>query len=151
MTSYNPFENLDDALFHDCGNEESCQKDIGEVSLAEGLNETFLPTFPFEEDEVVQSFEEVISSDIDEIMEQPLNIVDDHIDGFIQVGRLIWDFGNFIFYRDRIYNIEGSSQAKGIELSSSEDWFACMSNSDVWKPSDDMVTDLFFPFKDDLS
>jgi hypothetical protein len=24
VMSYNPFENIDDALFHDCGNEESC-------------------------------------------------------------------------------------------------------------------------------
>ena len=24
MMSYNPFENFDDALFHDCGNEEKC-------------------------------------------------------------------------------------------------------------------------------
>ena len=37
MMSYNPFENFDDALFHDCGNEENCPKDIDEVSLAEGL------------------------------------------------------------------------------------------------------------------
>jgi hypothetical protein len=34
MTSYNPFENFDDALFHDCGNEEKCQKDLHEFSLA---------------------------------------------------------------------------------------------------------------------
>jgi hypothetical protein len=88
MMSYNPFENFDDALFHDCGNEESCQKDIDEVSLAEGLSKTLLSTVPFEEDEVVQSCEEVINSyDADEIMEQPLDIVDDHIDDFIQIGR----------------------------------------------------------------
>jgi len=31
MKSYNPFENFDDALFHDCGNEENCQKDHDEV------------------------------------------------------------------------------------------------------------------------
>jgi hypothetical protein len=36
MISYNPFENFDDALFHDYGNEENCQKDLDEVSLAEG-------------------------------------------------------------------------------------------------------------------
>jgi hypothetical protein len=24
MMSYNPFENFDDALFHDCGNEKNC-------------------------------------------------------------------------------------------------------------------------------
>jgi hypothetical protein len=47
MMSYNPFENFDDALFHDCGNEENFQKDLDEVSLAEGLNETLLSDFPF--------------------------------------------------------------------------------------------------------
>jgi hypothetical protein len=52
MMSYNPFENFDDALFHDFGNEENCQKDLDEVSLAEGLNETLLSDFPFEENEV---------------------------------------------------------------------------------------------------
>ena len=31
MMSYDPFENFDDALFHDCGNEENCQKDHDEV------------------------------------------------------------------------------------------------------------------------
>jgi hypothetical protein len=84
MMSYNPFENFDDALFHDFGNEENFQKDIDEVYLTEGLSETLLSTVPFEEDEVVQSFEEVINShDTDEIMEQPPDIVDDHIDDFI--------------------------------------------------------------------
>jgi hypothetical protein len=89
MMSYNPFENFDDALFHDCGNEENFQKDLDEVSLAEGMNETLLSTIPFEEDEVVQSCEEVINFyDADEIMKQPPDIVDDHIDDFIQVGNV---------------------------------------------------------------
>jgi hypothetical protein len=57
----------------------------------------------------------------------------------------------FIFDRDPIYDIEGSSQAKGVELSSSEDWSSCVYDSDVWKPDDDMVTYLFHPFEDDLS
>jgi hypothetical protein len=48
MMSYNPFENFDYALFHDCGNEEKCQRDLHKVSLAEGLNGTFLSAFPFE-------------------------------------------------------------------------------------------------------
>jgi hypothetical protein len=54
MMSYNPFENFNDALFHDFGNEENCQKDLNEVSLAEGLNETHIFVFPFEENEVLQ-------------------------------------------------------------------------------------------------
>jgi hypothetical protein len=117
MMSYNPFENFDDALFHDCGNEENCQKDLDEVSLAEGLNETLLSTFPFEENEVIQSCEEVINSyDADEFMEQPSDIVDDHIDDFIQVGRRRWDVGCFIIDRDPIYDIEGSSQEKGLKF-----------------------------------
>jgi len=53
MMNYNPFENFQDVLFHDCGNEENCQKDLDEVFLAEGLNETLSSTVPFEEDEVI--------------------------------------------------------------------------------------------------
>jgi hypothetical protein len=83
-------------------------------------------------------------------MEQPSNIVDEHIDDFIQVGRRRWDVGCFIIDRDPIYDIKGSSQAKGVEMSFSEDWPPCMYDSYVWKPSDDMVTNLFFPFDDDL-
>jgi hypothetical protein len=84
MMSCNPFDNFDDALFHDCGNDENCQKDLNEVSLAEGLNETLLSSFPFEENEVIQSCEEVISSyGADEFVEQPSDIVDEHIDDFI--------------------------------------------------------------------
>jgi hypothetical protein len=84
MMSFNPFENFDDALFHECGNGENFQMDLDEVSLAKGLKETLSSTIPFEEDDVIQSCEEVIKFyDGDEIMEQPLDIVDDHIDDFI--------------------------------------------------------------------
>jgi hypothetical protein len=122
MISYNPFENFDDSLFHDYGNEENCQKDLDEVSLAEGLNENLLSAFLFEENEVIQSCEEVISSyDADKFMEQPSDIVDERIDDFIQVGRRRWDVGCFIIDRDPIYDIEGSSQAKGVEMSYLED------------------------------
>jgi hypothetical protein len=48
MMSYNPFENFDDSLFHDFGNEQNYQKDIDEVSLVEGMNETLLSGLPFE-------------------------------------------------------------------------------------------------------
>jgi hypothetical protein len=113
MMSYNPFENFDDALFHECGNEENCQRDLDEVSLVEGLNETLLSTFPSEENEVLQSCEEIISSyDVDEFVEQLSDIVDDHIDDFIQVGRHRWDVGCFIIDRDPIYDIKGSSQVE---------------------------------------
>jgi hypothetical protein len=101
MMIYNPFENFDDALFHDCGNEEKIQKDLDEVSLAEGLNKTLSSIVPFEEDEVIQSCEEVINFyDANEIMEQPPDTFDHHIDDFIQIGRCRWDLGCFIFYED---------------------------------------------------
>jgi hypothetical protein len=53
MMSCTPFENFDDALFHDFGNEENCQKDLNEASLAEGLNETSIYSFHFEENDVI--------------------------------------------------------------------------------------------------
>jgi hypothetical protein len=56
---YNPLENFDDALFHDCGNEENCPKDLDEVSLAEGFKEALSYSFPFEENKVIQPCEEV--------------------------------------------------------------------------------------------
>jgi hypothetical protein len=49
-------------------------------------------------------------------MKEPLDLVD----MFIQTGRRRWDVGCVIFYGDPIYDIEGSSQAEGVELSSSE-------------------------------
>jgi hypothetical protein len=78
------------------------------------LNETLLYAFPFEEVEVVQSYEEVIIFyDAYELMEQPPDIVGNHIDEFIQVGRCRWDVGCFIIDRDPIYNIEASFRAPG--------------------------------------
>jgi hypothetical protein len=59
-------------------------------------------------------------------------------------------FGCFIFYRDPIYDIEGSSQIKGLSCHHQRIWFSYY-DSYIWKPGDDMVTDLFIPFKDDLS
>jgi hypothetical protein len=59
--------------------------------------------------------------------------------------------GCFIIDRDLIYDIEGISQAEGVEISSSEDWPPCMYDSDIWHPSDEIVTDLFCPFEDELS
>jgi hypothetical protein len=53
MMSYNPFDNFDDALFRECGNEENFKKDLDEVSLVEDLNETLSSTVHFEEDEVI--------------------------------------------------------------------------------------------------
>jgi hypothetical protein len=84
MMSYKPFENFDDSLFYDYGNEENYQKDLDEIYLAEGLNETLLSSLPFEENEFQKSFEEVIISyDANEFMEKTSHIVEDHIDDFI--------------------------------------------------------------------
>jgi hypothetical protein len=151
MMSYNPYENFDDALFHDCGNEENFQKDLDEVSLAEDLNETLSSIVPFEEDEFIQLCEEVINFyDVDEIMEQPPDTVDDHIDDFIQIGRCKWDLGCFIFYGDPIYDIEGTSQIKDTKSISSEYFFLQPDGPYMYQPYD-MVTNLFHIFKDDLT
>jgi hypothetical protein len=54
-----------------------------------------------EEDEVVKPCEEIISSiDTGKFMEQPSDIVDQHIDDFIHVGRHRWDMGCFTFDGD---------------------------------------------------
>ena len=61
----------------------------------------------------------VIFSHTDGIMKETLDMVNEHIETFIQTRRYTWDFVHFIFDRDPIYNIEGSSQVKEVELSSS--------------------------------
>jgi hypothetical protein len=58
---------------------------------------------------------------VDGLVKEPLDMVDEHIDTFIQIDRRRWDFGCLIFDRDPIYYIEGNPQEKGFELSSSED------------------------------
>jgi hypothetical protein len=55
------------------------------------------------------------------------------------------------FYRDLIYDIEGSSREKGVEVSSSEDWYSFLYDSNVWHPDDDMVTYFFCLFEDGMS
>jgi hypothetical protein len=89
-------------------------------------------------------------SDSNDLLEDPSNVVDQYIDDFIHVGRHRWGVGCIIFYGDPIYDIEGSSQEKEFELSSSEDWSPCVYDSDVWQSDDDMVTYLFCPFEDEL-
>ena len=83
-------------------------------------------------------------------MKETLYIVYKNIDTFIHIGRHTSDFGCFIFYRDPIYEIEASSQPKGVELSSLVDWSSCIYVSDDWNPNDDMVTYLFRTFVDGL-
>jgi hypothetical protein len=43
-----------------------------------------------------------------DLMKDPLEVVDEHINTFIHIGRCIWDMNCFIFYGDPIYNIEGT-------------------------------------------
>jgi hypothetical protein len=73
-------------------------------------------------------------------------MVNDHINTFMQSGRHRWDIGHLIFYRDPIYDIEGSPQENGFELSYSEDYVSCIYDSYAWHPDDDMIISLF---KDD--
>jgi hypothetical protein len=70
--------------------------------------------------------------DADDLMEDPFDVVDQHIDDFIHVGRHRWDVVGFIFNKDPIYDVEGTSQEKGFELSSLEDWYSCVYDSNVW-------------------
>jgi hypothetical protein len=57
----------------------------------------------------------------------------------------------FIVDRDPIYDVEGSSQAEGVGVSSSEVWSSYVYGLDIWQLDDDMVIDLYHPFEDDLS
>jgi hypothetical protein len=52
----------------------------------------------------------------DDLMKDPLEMVDDHIDTFICIGRHRWDMSCFIFYGDPIYDIEGHSQIKDTSI-----------------------------------
>jgi hypothetical protein len=70
-------------------------------------------------------------------------VVDQHIDDFIHVGSCRWNVVCFTFDKDPIYDIEGSSQTKGVDLSSSEGWSSCTYDSDDWYPGNDMITNLF--------
>jgi hypothetical protein len=122
----------------------TCIKDQASC-FEEAMEELHASTPPAHKDEKM-----VIFSHTDGLMKVPFDMVDEPIDTFIQTGRHRWDLGCLKFDRDPIYDIEGSSQAEGVK-SSSEDWSSCMYDSDIWQPGDDMVTDLFFPFEDDLS
>jgi hypothetical protein len=77
------------------------------------------------------------------IVREPIHMVDENIDTFIQTGTCRWNFGRLIFYRDPIYDIEGSPQEKEFDLSSSEECFSCVYDSYVWDHDDEIITDLF--------
>jgi hypothetical protein len=93
----------------------------------------------------------VIFSHIDCLMKEPLGMVDDNIDTFIQPRRHKWDVGHFIFDRDPIYEIEGDSHAKWIELSSPGNFSSLVHDSYYYQLNDDMIRHLFHPFEDGLS
>jgi hypothetical protein len=131
--------------------EEIYQEYLDEVSHAEDPNETLVFTFPLEENEVVQPFEEVTSSsDTGEFMEQPSEKVDNHIDDFICVQKRGWDISCFNFDGDPIYKDEGRFQTKNAEIFPLEDCFSYVGNQDIWQPNDDMITYYFYPSEDDL-
>jgi hypothetical protein len=73
-------------------------------------------------------------------MKEPFDMVDEHIDTFIQTGRRGWELGCFIFNGDPIYDIEGTSQIKDIESISSEYFFLQLDGPYMCHPDDDMVT-----------
>jgi hypothetical protein len=135
--------------------EESCQEDLDD----EDPDETLVSILPLDEGEVLQPYlppahenEDMISfNDADDLVEDLYDVVDQHIDDFIHVGRCRWDVGYFIFNRDPIYDVEDDPQAKGVELSFSEDWSSCIYDLDIRQANDDMVTYLFHSFEDDLS
>jgi hypothetical protein len=77
------------------------------------------------------------------LVREPLHMVDEHIDTFIQTDICRWDFGCLIFDKDPIYDIESNPQENGFDLSYLEDYFSCVYDSYVWEPDDDMITYLF--------
>jgi hypothetical protein len=97
------------------------KKNHEEVQHVVNLDETSVSIFPLDKDEVVQTYfppalkyEEIINlNDAYDFVEVLPNTVEQHIDDFIQIIRHRWDVG-FIFYRDPIYDIEGSSQEKRV-------------------------------------
>jgi hypothetical protein len=131
--------------------EEIYQEDLDEVSHAEDPNKTLVSTFPLEENEMVQPFEEVISSnDTSEFMEKPSEKVDDHIDDFICVWKRGWDISCFNFDGDPIYDNVSSFQTKKEKIFPLEDFFSYMGDQYIWNPIDDMIIDYFYPSEDDF-
>jgi hypothetical protein len=52
----------------------------------------------------------------EELMKEPLEVVDEHIDTFIHIGRHRCDMSCFIFYEDPVYDIEVHSQINDIRM-----------------------------------
>jgi hypothetical protein len=102
------------------------EEQIYEESYQEDLNETL-------EYEVVQPCEEVLNSNItSEFVEQPSEIVENHIDYFICVWKHGCDIGCFGYDGDPIYDIEGNFQIKNVEAFPLEGCFSYMDDQDIW-------------------
>jgi hypothetical protein len=92
---------------------EGFQEDINK----QDLDETSVSIISLDEGEVVLTHfppthedEKMINtSDVDDLVEDPSDMVDQHIDDFIHVGRRRWGVGYIIFYGDPIYYVEGIS------------------------------------------
>jgi hypothetical protein len=130
-------------------NEEMLEDQICENFYQEDPDEFFHVKDPDEtlEDEVVEPCEEVINSnDIGEFMEKPLDTTDNHIDDSICVQKCGWDIG--YFGGDPIYDINGNLQIINVEAFPLEGHFSYMEDQDIWKLSDDTITNLFHPLLD---
>jgi len=125
-------------LFPSLDDEEVLEEKTYEKIYEEYLDEFYHVEYPddtFDEDEAVTAVlpldedvnaftpptheDKEMFTFVDALVREPLHMVDEHIDTFIQTGISKWDFGRLIFDRVPIYDIEGSPQENGFELSSS--------------------------------
>jgi len=65
-------------------------------------------------------------------MKEPLDVVDEHIDTFIRIGRHRWDMGCLIFDGDPICDIEGTFKINNAEIFPSEDCFSQVGDPYIW-------------------
>jgi hypothetical protein len=111
---------LDFIKFHRLPYEESYQEDLDEFYHVKDPYDTFdedeavIYVLPLDEDVHVstppkhEDKEMVIFSHVGGLMKEILDMVDEHIDTFLQTGKCRWDFVRLIFYRDPIHDIVAS-------------------------------------------
>jgi hypothetical protein len=99
---------------------QSCSPPVHEVEEATSLSDEFEEPIDVHASTPPAHKDKEIIIYVDGLMKEPLHMVDEPIDTFIQTGKHRWDPGRLIFYRDLIYDIDGSSKTKGVEVSSSE-------------------------------
>jgi hypothetical protein len=109
--------------------EESVDKeDFYEVHRVEDPVEVSLHFFLLaHEDKEMVNF-----SHTNDLMKEPLDVVDEHIETFIHIRRRRWDMGCFVFNEDPIYNIKGTFQLKSTQISPLEDFFAPIGDPYIW-------------------